>query len=50
MIEYPVLRLDLNADKYENIDGLKSILTRHLRLWEERFGSANSDERFSSRF
>lgn len=48
-IEYPVLRLDLNAEKYADAEGLRSIITRHLRLWEERFGAPLSDESFSDR-
>jgi hypothetical protein len=48
-IEYPVLRLDLNAEKYHDIDGLNSILESHLSRWEARFGAAQ-DETLARRF
>ena len=33
--QYPVLHLDLNAEKYDDPQRLKDILERHLRKWEE---------------
>ncbi|HNY32892.1 MAG TPA: ATP-binding protein [Fibrobacteria bacterium] len=41
-IEHPVLRLDLNAEKYSDPEGLTSILDGHLRRWEQRFGKAQA--------
>lgn len=41
--EYPVLHLDLNAEKYSNIDELKNILSTYLRQWEEEYGSKETD-------
>ena len=41
--EYPVLHLDLNAEKYSNIDELKNILSTYLRQWEEEYGSKEAD-------
>jgi hypothetical protein len=35
--EYPVLRLDLNAETYTGIDGLRSIINLHLNRWEQRY-------------
>ncbi len=35
--EYPVLRLDLNAETYTSIDGLRSIINLHLKRWEKRY-------------
>jgi hypothetical protein len=48
-IKYPVLRLDLNAEKYESIDGLKSILESHISRWEGCFG-APQDTSLARRF
>lgn len=39
---YPVLHLDLNAEKYENIEELKNILHTYLRQWENEYGSSES--------
>ena len=43
-IEYPVLRLDLNAEKYDAPQALHGILNSHLCRWEERFGSPMADQ------
>ena len=40
--KYPVLHLDLNAEKYENIEELKNILHTYLRQWENEYGSSES--------
>ena len=37
--EYPVLHLDLNAEKYDKIEDLNNILDTFLREWEEEYGS-----------
>ena len=36
---YPVLHLDLNAEKYENIKELENILDTYLREWENKYNS-----------
>ena len=48
--EYPVLHLDLNAEKYDSLERLYSILERHLNLWEDRFGKDTREETLSDRF
>lgn len=35
---YPVLHLDLNAERYRKPEDLTSILNRYLLLWEEKYG------------
>lgn len=40
--KYPVLHLDLNAERYENIEELKNILHTYLRQWEKEYGSNES--------
>lgn len=40
--KYPVLHLDLNAERYENIEELKNILHTYLRQWENEYGSNES--------
>ena len=35
--EYPVLHLDLNAEKYDAPEQLVGILNRHLNQWEDRW-------------
>lgn len=37
-IEYPVLRLDLNAEKYDSPEALVGILESHVSRWELRYG------------
>ena len=48
--EYPVLRLDLNAEKYESIDSLEKILEDHLQAWEEQYSCPKIIESYSRRF
>ncbi|MBK8803417.1 MAG: ATP-binding protein [Fibrobacteres bacterium] len=48
-IEYPVLRLDLNAEKYDTPEALLAILNSHVCRWEERFGMPKADEDTLSR-
>jgi hypothetical protein len=48
-IEYPVFRLDLNAEKYDTPEGLRSILESHVSRWEARFGEAQ-DTTLARRF
>ncbi len=49
-LEYPVLRLDLNAERYDSIDSLRAILNRHLERWEARFPEAKPERSPSERF
>lgn len=48
--EYPILHLDLNAEKYDSPERLGIILNRHLSLWEETWGKEQWEESFSDRF
>ncbi|WP_455590276.1 ATP-binding protein [Bacteroides rodentium] len=48
--QYPVLHLDLNAEKYTNKEALEQMLSRYLSLWEERYGKNASEASLSSRF
>lgn len=48
-LEYPVLRLDLNSQKYETKEDLESILNRHLKEWEGMYGY-EPDDSLSGRF
>lgn len=43
-IEYPVLRLDLNAAQYNTVESLQGILESHVSRWEDRFGEARDKE------
>lgn len=47
---YPVLHLDLNAEKYDAPEQLGGILNRHLNQWEDRWGHEEREESFSDRF
>ncbi len=47
--EYPVLRLDLNAELYTTTEALQGILNSHLCRWEERYGAPRPDEESLSR-
>lgn len=40
---YPVLHLDLNAEKYNTIEELENILGTYLREWEKEYGSNEAD-------
>ena len=47
---YPVLHLDLNAERYDTPDKLISILDRHLRFWESEYGKEENDKTPADRF
>ena len=47
---YPVLRLDLNIEKYDTKESLEAILNNHLNRWEKEFGKESSEESLSLRF
>ena len=39
---YPVLHLDLNAERYASLDELHNLLDTYLRKWESMYGTAES--------
>ena len=48
--EYPVLHLDLNAQKYDSPAALEDILNDRLSKWESVYGSHPSEKSLSLRF
>ena len=48
--EYPVLHLDLNAEKFVSSDSLSFILVRHLNSWEDKWGKNEREITLSDRF
>ena len=48
--QYPVLHLDLNAEKYDSKEALERMLSRNLSLWEESWGADAAEDSISSRF
>ncbi|MFC2413799.1 MAG: ATP-binding protein [Bacteroides sp.] len=48
--QYPVLYLDLNAERYAQPHDLENALNTHLVRWEQRYGKEASEVTFSSRF
>jgi hypothetical protein len=48
--EYPILHLDLNAEKYDAPDRLNSILNRYLDIWEDTWGKEAREVTSSDRF
>ena len=49
-LEYPVLHLDLNAEKYTSIEALTYILERHINGWEVTWGKDTRENSLSDRF
>ncbi|NDV58453.1 ATP-binding protein [Bacteroides sp. 519] len=47
--KYPVLHLDLNAEKYDSVERLNTILESYLVQWEKQYGSEGEDS-LSTRF
>ena len=47
---YPVLLLDLNAQRYDSVDSLTSILNDTLCEWERLYGTQKSETTLSLRF
>ena len=41
--KYPVLHMDLNAEKYNSIGELENIISTYLREWEEKYDSKEAD-------
>ena len=48
--EYPVLHLDLNAEKYDSCERLNDMLERQLRKWEELYQTGGEGITQSGRF
>ena len=49
-IEYPVLHLDLNTQKYESASALNNVLNEVLDSWEKLYGKNPSEIDFGRRF
>nr|WP_302828653.1 ATP-binding protein [uncultured Bacteroides sp.] len=49
-VEYPVLHLDLNAEKYDTVEALHIMLNTNLLQWEEKYGSFKGEDTLSTRF
>ena len=49
-LEYSVLHLDLNAEKYTSIEALTYILERHINGWEDTWGKDTRENSLSDRF
>lgn len=47
---YPILHLDLNAEKYDTPSALDHILSRHLNQWEDCWGRDEREKTLSDRF
>ena len=48
--QYPVLHLDLNAEKYDSREALDRMLSRSLSLWEDKWGRDRAEDTLASRF
>ncbi|WP_044653697.1 ATP-binding protein [Bacteroides congonensis] len=48
--EYPVLHLDLNAEKYDSPERLDAVLSNQLTQWEAVYGVGDDETTLSSRF
>ncbi len=48
--QYPVLHLDLNARRYENIGSLLAELNKYLEIWEQAYDSPFGDRKPEERF
>ena len=48
--QYPVLHLDLNAEKYTTSEALTSLLATQLCYWENTYGSSTAENTLSERF
>lgn len=46
----PVLKLDLNAEKYDSVEALESILRDNLSRWERTYGSDTEERSLPRRF
>ena len=48
--KYPILYLDLNAEKYDSVECLEDILSRYLYEWEKIYGVEEQSKTLSGRF
>ncbi|NDV59249.1 ATP-binding protein [Bacteroides sp. 519] len=48
--QYPILHLDLNAEKYDSAERLTGILSRHLNIWEDEWGKDEREQTPADRF
>ncbi len=48
--KYPVLHMDLNAEKYDTIESLNAILSNQLTQWEAIYGKGKDETTLSNRF
>jgi hypothetical protein len=48
--QYPVLHLDLNAEKYTTSEALTTILNRHLKQWEKVYRASDDEKSVADRF
>jgi len=48
--KYPILCLDLNAERYEGVEYLEAILSGHLDQWEDLYGKDEREQTLSRRF
>ena len=48
--KYPVLHLDLNAEKFDSVESLVSILSGYINLWEDSYGKDEREDTISRRF
>lgn len=49
-LEYPVLHLDLNAEKYDSLEMLNKMLELQLETWEKLYGVDKGTMTYSGRF
>ncbi len=49
-LQYPVLHLDLNAEKYTSPERLEYILSNNLTQWEELYGKGEDEKTLPARF
>lgn len=47
---HPVLRLDLNTEKYDSIDSVDQKLDREFKIWEELYGADEAEVTLPMRF
>ena len=48
--KYPILHLDLNAEKYDTVESLNAILSNQLTQWESVYGKGKDETTLSNRF
>jgi len=48
--EYPILHLDLNAEKYDAPERLGMMLERHIVQWKKQYGTEPGEDTFAARF